>query len=301
MGSCDQVSLPSKAMESFKVSVCMCLLVGLSQSAPQNTNEVVRTVTTQLQPLISDAVARALAGLNTVSASSSRFGASSSGIGSSSSFGASSGAAVARGSGLSEEEELEYNRKLSENAAYEYGYKVANDESQTYMAHEETRDGANVQGKYNYVDSTGALVTVTYQAGPEGYTETRDVQEGAVEMRNIPGPWTGPLAGVDNVGVTSVKTTPPRLLLQLLQQDQLLTSLPSSDSSLTNFSPRSAPLFRPPSPAPTLLADKFRECLFPPVALQLLSSLETTLSGSKLLNSTLNTRPLMTEQQPNKI
>merc|ERR1712131_487782 len=195
MGSCDQVSLPSKAMESFKVSVCMCLLVGLAQSAPQNTNEVVRTVTTQLQPLISDAVARALAGLNTVSASSSRFGASS------------SGAAVARGSGLSEEEELEYNRKLSENAAYEYGYKVANDESQTYMAHEETRDGANVQGKYNYVDSTGALVTVTYQAGPEGYTETRDVQEGAVEMRNIPGPWTGPLAGVDNTGVTSVKTT----------------------------------------------------------------------------------------------
>merc|ERR1712157_673186 len=73
MGSCDQVSLPSKAMESFKVSVCMCLLVGLAQSAPQNTNEVVRTVTTQLQPLISDAVARALAGLNTVSASSSRF------------------------------------------------------------------------------------------------------------------------------------------------------------------------------------------------------------------------------------
>merc|ERR1711926_3832 len=55
MGSCDQVSLPSKAMESFKVSVCMCLLVGLAQSAPQNTNEVVRTVTTQLQPLISDA------------------------------------------------------------------------------------------------------------------------------------------------------------------------------------------------------------------------------------------------------
>merc|ERR1711976_930987 len=206
MGRCAQFSLPPKAMESFKVSVRMFLLVGLAQSAPQNTNEVVRTVTTQLQPLISDAVARALAGLNTVSASSSRFGASSSGFGSSSSFGASSGAA-ARGSGLSEEEELEYNRKLSENAAYEYGYKVANDESQTYMAHEETRDGANVQGKYNYVDSTGALVTVTYQAGPEGYTETRDVQEGAVEMRNIPGPWTGPLAGVDNTGVTSVKTT----------------------------------------------------------------------------------------------
>merc|ERR1712178_235579 len=192
MGSCDQVSLPSKAMESFKVSVCMCLLVGLAQSAPQNTNEVVRTVTTQLQPLISDAVARALARLNTVTTVSS----SNSGFGSSSSFGASSGAAVARGSGLTEQEELEYNRKLSANAAYEYGYKVADEEAQTYMAHEETRDGANVQGKYNYVDSTGALVTVTYQADENGYTETRDVQEGAVQMRNIPGPWTGPLAGV---------------------------------------------------------------------------------------------------------
>merc|ERR1712178_146820 len=204
MGSCDQVSLPSKAMESFKVSVCMCLLVGLAQSAPQNTNEVVRTVTTQLQPLISDAVARALASLNTVTTVSS----SNSGFGSSSSFGASSGAAVARGSGLTEQEELEYNRKLSANAAYEYGYKVADEEAQTYMAHEETRDGANVQGKYNYVDSTGALVTVTYQADENGYTETRDVQEGAVQMRNIPGPWTGPLAGVDNVATTAAKAAP---------------------------------------------------------------------------------------------
>merc|ERR1712178_466391 len=166
MGSCDQVSLPSKAMESFKVSVCMCLLVGLAQSAPQNTNEVVRTVTTQLQPLISDAVARALASLNTVTTVSS----SNSGFGSSSSFGASSGAAVARGSGLTEQEELEYNRKLSANAAYE-----------------------------------------------NGYTETRDVQEGAVVMRNIPGPWTGPLAGVDNVATTAAKAAPaprpaPRLV-----------------------------------------------------------------------------------------
>ena len=169
-----------------------------------NTNEVVRTVTTQLQPLISDAVARALASLNTVTTVSS----SNSGFGSSSSFGASSGAAVARGSGLTEQEELEYNRKLSANAAYEYGYKVADEEAQTYMAHEETRDGANVQGKYNYVDSTGALVTVTYQADENGYTETRDVQEGAVQMRNIPGPWTGPLAGVDNVATTAAKAAP---------------------------------------------------------------------------------------------
>merc|ERR1712243_397650 len=134
MGSCDQVSF-REAMESFKVSVCVLAVVGLCQSAPQvNTNQVVQTVTTQLQPLISDAVARALASISISSSSSSSGFARAS---SSGSFGATSGAAVARG--LSEEEELEYNRKLNANAAYDYGYKAANDEKQTYMAHEETR------------------------------------------------------------------------------------------------------------------------------------------------------------------
>merc|ERR1712012_1099388 len=108
MGSCDQVSL-KEAMESFKVSVCVLAVVGLCQSAPQvNTNQVVQTVTTQLQPLISDAVAKALASIS-ISSSSSSSGFA---------FGSTSGAAVARG--LSEEEELEYNRKLSANAAYDY-------------------------------------------------------------------------------------------------------------------------------------------------------------------------------------
>merc|ERR1712189_104751 len=284
MGSCDQVSLPSKAMESFKVSVCMCLLVGLAQSAPQNTNEVVRTVTTQLQPLISDAVARALAGLNTVSASSSRFGASSSGFGSSS----SSGAAVARGSGLTEEEELEYNRKLSANAAYEYGYKVANDESQTYMAHEETRDGANVQGKYNYVDSTGALVTVTYQAGPDGYTETRDVQEGAVEMRNIPGPWTGPLAGVDNTGVTSVKTTTTQVTAPVAPARPAVDQSALIRLILNQLQPQiSSAVQTAISSSNTVQSRQVQRVAVPTSGSATLSLLETTLSGSKLLNSTL--------------
>merc|ERR1711963_916125 len=161
MGSCDQVSL-KEAMESFKVSVCVLAVVGLCQSAPQvNTNQVVQTVTTQLQPLISDAVASI-----SISSSSSSLGFAS-GSRSGSSFGATSGAAVARG--LSEEEELEYNRKLSANAAYDYGYKVANDEKQTYMAHEESRNGQDVQGKYNYVDANGDLVTVTYTANADGY------------------------------------------------------------------------------------------------------------------------------------
>merc|ERR1712012_1171021 len=243
MGSCDQVSLPSKAMESFKVSVCMCLLVGLAQSAPQNTNEVVRTVTTQLQPLISDAVAKALASFNSVSTSSV------SSFGSSSGFGSSSAAGAARG--LTEDEELEYNRKLSANAQYNYNYKVNDPDASTFMAHEESREGENVQGQYSYVDSTGALVTVTYTAGPDGYNEDRTVQEGAVsghaERYNVP--WSGPYAGVTGAGVTAaVKTPAPRpaprpapavdqsaliqLILQQLQP-QISSAVQSAISSAT--------------------------------------------------------------------
>merc|ERR1712025_814707 len=207
MGSCDQVSL-KEAMESFKVSVCVLAVVGLCQSAPQvNTNQVVQTVTTQLQPLISDAVARALASISISSSSSSSGFARGS---SSGSFGATSGAAVARG--LSEEEELEYNRKLNANAAYDYGYKVANDEKQTYMAHEETRKGADVQGKYNYVDANGDLVTMTYTANADGYQENREVTPGAVTYRseNIAGPWTGPLAGQTEVEAVARAPVAPR-------------------------------------------------------------------------------------------
>merc|ERR1712004_717443 len=53
--------------------------------------------------------------------------------------------------------------------------------------------------KYNFGNPAGALVTVNYEAGVNGFSQTRDVKQGAVQMRNIPGAWTGPLAGVDEV------------------------------------------------------------------------------------------------------
>ena len=97
------------------------------------------------------------------------------------------------------------------------------------MAHEEVRNGQNVEGKYNYVDANGALVTVTYQAGPDGYTENREVQDGAVQMRNIPGPWEGPYADTVPAGVSSAPApTPPsssavsqaEIIQRILQQIQ---------------------------------------------------------------------------------
>ena len=175
----------------------LLMVVGLTQAAPQiSTDQVVRTVTTQLQPLISQAVADALS--------------SSSSFSSSSGFNRASAAVGVVNAGLTPEEEAEYNRKLNANAAYDFSYQVGNDEFQTYLTQEETREGANVQGKYSYVDPTGDLITVTYTAGPDGYNEQRTVEENKVVMRNIPGPWQGPYAGVDDVAVAVVPEVPSR-------------------------------------------------------------------------------------------
>ena len=38
-------------------------------------------------------------------------------------------------------------------------------------------------GTYNYVNPAGALVTVNYEAGVDGFSQTRDVEQGAVQMR----------------------------------------------------------------------------------------------------------------------
>jgi len=167
------------------MGLMLLMVVGLTQAAPQiSTNQVVSTVTTQLQPLIAKAVADALA------SSSSSFQSRPT------TFSAPRPSIV-----YSEPYTTE---QPTAPAAYQYSYKVADDEAQTYLNKDETRDGDNVQGTYSYVDATGGLVTVTYTAGPDGYNEQREVQKGFVTMRNIPGAWTGPLAGVDDVSTAVV-------------------------------------------------------------------------------------------------
>merc|ERR1712212_1449390 len=88
-------------------------------------------------------------------------------------------------------------------AQYNFEYKVADDEAQNYIARQESRDGDTVTGSYNYVNPAGTLVTVNYEAGPEGFKQETSEQKGAVEMRNVPVGWDGPLAGVDDAGVSS--------------------------------------------------------------------------------------------------
>merc|ERR1719384_40384 len=165
------------------MGLMLLMVVGLSQAAPQiSTSEVVTTVTTQLQPLISKAVADALAA--TSSFQSRR----------PTSFTAPPSRTVVE--------------EPTAPAAYQYSYKVSDEEAQTYLNKDETRDGDDVQGTYSYVDATGSLVTVTYTAGPQGYNEQRDVQKGFVVMRNIPGAWIGPLAGIDDVAVVPARVQP---------------------------------------------------------------------------------------------
>merc|ERR1711953_557288 len=79
---------------------------------------------------------------------------------------------------------------------YNFEYKVADDEERTYISRNEERDGNELSGSYSFIDATGALVTVDYTAGVNGYVETRTKEAGKVTMKAVPA-WDGPLAGVE--------------------------------------------------------------------------------------------------------
>jgi hypothetical protein len=79
-----------------------------------------------------------------------------------------------------------YLETVDDNPVYNFQYKVADEEEQTYIAMDEERAGDTVTGSYSYVDPYGSLITVNYIAGAMGYTETRDVQENFVTIRARP-------------------------------------------------------------------------------------------------------------------
>merc|ERR1719205_481003 len=79
---------------------------------------------------------------------------------------------------------------------YNFEYKVADDTEKTYISRNEERDGNELSGSYSFIDATGALVTVDYTAGVNGYAETRSKEAGKVQMKAVPA-WDGPLAGLE--------------------------------------------------------------------------------------------------------
>merc|ERR1712018_641576 len=72
------------------------------------------------------------------------------------------------------------------NPQYQFKYQVSDESAQTYIAHDEQRDGAAVSGQYSYVDPLGSLIIVKYTADDNGYQETREVQQGFVSIRAKP-------------------------------------------------------------------------------------------------------------------
>merc|ERR1712223_197052 len=170
----------TETMTSPKV-FALCLCVGAAVAAPQlrlgplrsvssvssvtNQDEVVTNVVSALTPSIAAAVEEALAAQ--AAAEEARLEAER------------RAAAAAAASKTN-------NKADAEPAKYNFEYKVAEDEDQVYIQQNEARDGNELTGTYSFVDPRGTLITVNYEAGPMGYSETREEKLGFVEIRSKP-------------------------------------------------------------------------------------------------------------------
>merc|ERR1711931_530144 len=179
---------PPCTMVAAQVYLALCV-AGVAVAAPQldfgglrsvtttrevatsniNQEQVVSDVVSALQPSIAQAVADALAGLQTSTFSSSSSSSSSS---------AAERAAF--------EAELAADAEVSAKPVYNFEYKVADKEAQTYISQSENRDGDSLTGTYSYVNPAGALITVNYEAGPMGFSQTLDQQDGFLEIKPQP-------------------------------------------------------------------------------------------------------------------
>merc|ERR1712214_79656 len=180
------LDIHTRTMVATKVLISLCV-VGLASAAPQlgvpvqrsgaSGQVIVTNVVSALQPSIVAAVADALRSISLTSTSSNTgFSA-----------GSNSGFSSTRGSGFSSnsaavKEVATVKEAPTARPNYAYEFKVADDDELTYITHNEARDGDDVTGVYSYVDPTGALVTVNYQAGAMGYSQTLEKQDGAVDV-----------------------------------------------------------------------------------------------------------------------
>merc|ERR1712180_569807 len=196
--------------------------LGLPAPARANQQFIVNDVVTALQPSIANAVAEALRGLqsggsfSSSSSSSSEFSSGTTGFssgsgntgfasgsgstgfsagggstgfsagGGSTGFAAGSGSTGSSGGFAAGATGGSADLVGATRAEYNYQFQVADDAEQTYITQNEARDGDEVTGTYSYVDPNGDLITVNYQAGPMGYTQTLDKQVGAVQIRARP-------------------------------------------------------------------------------------------------------------------
>merc|ERR1711992_212351 len=177
----------TETMTTSKAVLALCL-VGAAVAAPQlrlgglrsvssvssvtNQDEVVTNVVSALTPSIAAAVEEALAAQ--AAAEAARVEAERRAA-------AQAAAAAAAAAAKANKPDT-----LAEPAKYNFEYKVAEDEDQVYITQNEARDGDALTGTYSFVDPRGALITVNYEAGPQGYEETREEKLGFVEIRSKP-------------------------------------------------------------------------------------------------------------------
>merc|ERR1711892_962822 len=181
----------NSTMVAAQVFIALCA-ASLAVAAPQlnlpglrsvntissnvNEQEVVSSVVTALGPSISQAVSDALASLEAAAAAEAEARARAQ-------LAAQQRAAAeqaARQRAAAEQAAREQAAAAAAQAAaeptarpvYNFEYKVADNEFQTYISQSEERDGDALTGTYSYVNPVGSLITVNYQAGPMGYTQT---------------------------------------------------------------------------------------------------------------------------------
>jgi hypothetical protein len=216
-------------MAATQILVALCV-VGSAVAAPQlslgrsrsvgtniNENQVVTSVISSLTPSISRAVEEALAAVAAAEqAAAEKAAAEQAAAEQAAAEQAAAAAAAAEAEAARQQQIAAANAAAAAAAAeknsfdsqvstdlgpfvdpvYNFEYKVADDEEKTYISRNEERDGNELSGSYSFIDATGALVTVDYTAGVNGYAETRSKEAGKVTMKAVPA-WDGPLAGLE--------------------------------------------------------------------------------------------------------
>merc|ERR1712226_1344707 len=219
---------PQPTMAATQILVALCV-VGSAVAAPQislgrsrsagtniNENQVVTSVITSLTPSISKAVEEALAAAAAAEQAAAEQAAAEEAAAAAAEAerikaaqaaqaeaarrqqiaAANAAAAAAAAEKNAFDSQVSADLGPMVNPVYNFEYKVADDEERTYISRNEERDGNELSGSYSFIDATGALVTVDYTAGVNGYAETRSKEAGKVTMKAVPA-WDGPLAGVE--------------------------------------------------------------------------------------------------------
>merc|ERR1711894_462428 len=211
---------PQPTMAATQILVALCV-AGSAVAAPQlslgrsrsvgtniNENQVVTSVISSLTPSISRAVEEALAAVAAAEQAAAEKAAAEQAAAEQAAAeqaeaarqqqiaAANAAAAAAAAEKNSFDSQVSADLGPFVDPVYNFEYKVADDVEKTYISRNEERDGNELSGSYSFIDATGALVTVDYTAGVNGYAETRSKEAGKVTMKAVPA-WDGPMAGLE--------------------------------------------------------------------------------------------------------